>query len=317
MKSKAWTKLLIAALYFSGTTVMAAPFMVDLTHPIPTFKPLESDPMKADTTQPWLNSTAIPSFGGQTVLNITQFPTSQGHFDLGVLVLDEHHGTHLDTAAHYINNPESLEDGRVANRELTHQLDANDLIGKIVLIDISGRVQAELDKNDGIPSPDKTVTDFSNSSPNVVTAEDITAVAKQLKNGVWLVIHTGWSKFYFQGTDFVKDPYINGWNHPGMSKAAVNKLIEIMDNKDIRIGGIVVDNIGIDSGESAIGDDDKWTNSWHAHVRLLQRGVLFVENATNLGQLALAKEACTLIVGAPKHVRGTGGPSRVLAMCDG
>lgn len=35
-----------------------------------------------------------------------------------------------------------------------------------------------------------------------------------------------------------------------------------------------------------------------------------------VGQLAMARpQSCTLIVGAPKHVRGTGGPSRVLAMC--
>ena len=90
-----------------------------------------------------------------------------------------------------------------------------------------------------------------------------------------------------------------------------------MDERGILINGVVADNIGIDSGESAVGDDDKWTNSWHAHVRLLQRGVKFVENAANLGQLSLAKpDSCTLIVGAPKHVRGTGGPSRVLAMCE-
>jgi kynurenine formamidase len=49
----------------------------------------------------------------------------------------------------------------------------------------------------------------------------------------------------------------------------------------------------------------------------LQRGWIFVENATNLGQLAMAKSgSCMLVVGAPKHVRGTGGPSRVMAICD-
>ena len=52
-------------------------------------------------------------------------------------------------------------------------------------------------------------------------------------------------------------------------------------------------------------------------LRLLQRGVKFVENATNLDQLAMARPgSCTAVVGAPKHVRGTGGPSRVLALCE-
>ena len=303
---------------FAGTAG-AATYMVDLTHPLPTFQPMEGDPMKADLSKPWLDSKPIPTFGVQTVLSISEFPTNQGHFDLGLVVLSEHHGTHMDTPGHYVNDANSLEAGNppADKRKLAHMLDASDLIGRVVLIDISGRVQAELDKNGGKPSPDTKVTDFSNSSKNVVGADDIAAVADKLDNGVWLVLNLGWSRFFFEGTDFAKDPYINGWNHPGINKAAVDKLIEVMDSKNFRINGIVADNIGIDSGQSAIGEDDKWTNSWHAHVRLLQRGLKFVENATNLGQLAQAKaDSCTLMVGAPKHVRGTGGPSRVLAMCE-
>ena len=292
---------------------------IDLSHPIPTFAPSNEDPMKADLSRPYLNSVPIPTFGGQAVLSFGKFPTSDGHFSLGTIILAEHHGTHLDSPGHYVNNAESLEQGnKPANeRKHTQDLDANDLIGHAVLIDISGRVEMELAKNGGVPSPDVTVTDFSNASANVVTADDVAAVSDKIKNGVWLVLNTGWSKFYFSGADFAKDPYINGFNHPGMSKEAVDKLIDIMNQKGVLIGGIIADNIGIDSGQSAVGDDDKWTNSWHAHVRLLQRGVKFVENATNLGQLAMAKDPgkCTIVVGAPKHVGGTGGPSRVLALC--
>ncbi len=292
-------------------------FMVDLTHPIPTFQPMAGDATSPDLSKPHKNSRAIPSFGQQAVFALSEFPTSQGHFDLGRLIVPEHHGTHIDSPGHYINDKATLEAGNSNQRKLVDDLDADDLIGRIVLIDISGRVQAELDRNGGRPSPDKGVTDFSNSSPNVVGADDITGVADKLDNGVWLVLNLGWSRFFFQGTDFAKDPYINGWNHPGMNKAAVDKLIEVMDRKAIRINGIVADNIGIDSGQSAIGDDDQWTNSWHAHVRLLQRGLKFVENAANLGLLAQARaDSCTLVVGAPKHVRGTGGPSRLLAMCE-
>jgi len=297
----------------------AETFLVDLTHPLPTFKPMEGDPMKPDLSQPWLGSKPIPSFGQQTPLAIGEFPVTGGHFDLGTLVLSEHHGTHMDTPGHFVNDASTLEGNNppADQRKLAHLLEAGDLIGRVVLIDISGRVQAELEKNGGKPSPDKAVTDFSNASQNVVTADDIAAVADKLDNGVWLVLNLGWSGFYFDGVDFAKDPYINGWNHPGMNKAAVDKLIEISESKGIKIGGIVADNIGIDSGESAIGEDDKWTNSWHAHVRLLQRGISFVENAANLGLLAEATpDSCTLVVGAPKHVRGTGGPSRILALCE-
>ena len=292
---------------------------IDLSHPIPTFAPSNEDPTKADLSKPHLNSVPIPTFGGQAVLSFGEFPTSDGHFRLGTIILAEHHGTHLDSPGHYVNSPESMEQGnKPANeRKHTQDLNANDLIGHAVLIDISGRVEMELAKNGGVPSPDISVTDFSNASANVVTADDIAAVSDKIKNGVWLVLNTGWSKFYFSGADFAKDPYINGFNHPGMNKGAVDKLIDIMDQKGVLIGGIIADNIGIDSGQSAVGDDDKWTNSWHAHVRLLQRGVKFVENATNLGQLAMANDPgkCTIVVGAPNHVGGTGGPSRVLALC--
>ena len=303
-----------------ASAVSADVVTIDLSHPIPTFAPSAEDPMKPDLSKPYLDSVPIPTFGGQAILSLGEFPTSDGHFDLGTLVLAEHHGTHLDTPGHYINSKDSMESGGIApgDRKLAHQLDASDLIGKAVMIDISGRVDTELAKNGGVPSADKNITDFSNSSPNVVGADDIAAIEGKIDNGVWLVINTGWSRFYFSGTDFAKDPYINGFNHPGLSKAGVDKLIDVMEKKGVLINGIIADNIGIDSGDSAVGDDDKWTNSWHAHVRLLQRGVKFVENATNLGQLKMVEnpDDCTIVVGAPKHVRGTGGPSRVLAICE-
>ena len=304
---------------FTASVSGHGPLSIDLTHAIPTFAPSSEDPMKADLSKPHFGSVPIPTFGGQAVLTFGKFPTSDGYFNLGTIVLSEHHGTHLDSPSHYVNSAQSLEPGNkpADQRKQMHELNADDLIGPVVLIDISGRVDMELAKNGGLPSPDVSITDFSNSSANVVNADDIAAVEAKIKNGVWLVLNTGWSKFFLSGTDFAKDPYINGFNHPGMNKAAVDKLIEIMDRKGVLIGGILADNIGIESGQSAVGDDDKWTNSWYAHVRLLQRGVRFVENATNLGQLAMAKNPgkCTIVVGAPKHVGGTGGPSRVLALC--
>ena len=171
---------------------------IDLSHPIPTFAPSSEDPMKADLSKPYLDSIPIPTFGGQAVLSFGQFPTSDGHFSLGTIVLSEHHGTHLDTPGHYVNNSESLESGNkpADQRKHTQDLNADDLIGHAVLIDISGRVDMELAKNGGTPSPDKSITDFSNSSPNVITADDIASVEKQIKNGVWLVLNTGWSKFF-------------------------------------------------------------------------------------------------------------------------
>ncbi|MCP4227686.1 MAG: cyclase family protein, partial [Actinomycetia bacterium] len=140
---------------------------------------MAGDPMKPDLNNPWLDSKPHPSFGQQAVFAVSQFPTSQGHFDLGTLVLSEHHGTHMDTSAHYVNDAGSMESGGIApdQRRMAHQLSAQDLIGRIVLVDISGRVETELAKNGGKPSSDSSVTDFSNTSANVATADDIGAVA--------------------------------------------------------------------------------------------------------------------------------------------
>ena len=307
----------LAVLSVSG--LAAESFILDLTHPIPTFQPMEGDPMQPDMSKPWLDSQAIPSFGQQTVLSIGQFPTNQGHFDLGTLVLSEHHGTHIDASAHYVNNAESLEEGNPAGdeREYMHMMDGEDLSGQIVLIDISARIQSELDKNGGLPSPDTSVTNFSDDSGNAVSADDIAAVADRIDNGVWLVLSQGWSRFYFQGTDFAADPYINGWNYPGITPAAVDKLIEIEDARGVRINGIMSDVIGVETGQNSRGEDESWTNSWYAHVRGLQRGWKLIENGNNLGQLAMAKpDSCMLVAGALKHVRGTGGPARILAFCE-
>ena len=218
-----------------------------------------------------------------------------------------------------MNTPQSSEPQGVPSdrRNHLHQIDAQRLVGPAVIIDISERVSNELAKNGGRPSPDRRVTDFSEASGAVVTADDIEGVADKLDNGVWLVLNLGWSGFYFGEPAVPKSPYVNGFNHPGMSRKATDKLIEVMDRKNIRISGVIADNIAIETGQVAHGEDDKRTNALHGHVRLLQRDVLLVENAANLDRLSQTAKTsrCTIVVGAIKLGRATGGPARVLALC--
>ncbi len=295
------------------TSSHADSFLIDLTHPLGTFKPTGGDLTQPDLSNPYGDSIAVPTFGNQAVYEILpDFQTNQGHFVIGRMLLYEHHGTHMDSSAHYLNNEDTIEGE--AQRKRMHEMTAEDLIGPAVVIDIGSRVQTELDKNGGTPSPDTSVTDFSEDSANVIMPEDIEAVADQLEDGVWIVANLGWSGFY-RDANWETTPYFNGWNFPGFNGAAIDRLIKIEEDKGIRINGIVVDNIGVDTGEGSKGIDDKWSNSFHSHVRGLQRGWKFVENATNLDQVAMA-DSCTIIVGAPKHVGGHGGPSRVLAICE-
>ena len=151
-------------------------------------------------------------------------------------------------------------------------------------------------------------------------AADIDAVADQIKDGVWIVARLGWSQFYFKGgQDWNKSLYVNALNHPGFTAEAIDNLIQIMDRKGVRIAGIAADSLSTDSGQGAKGKDEKWSQAWPAHVRLYQRGILIVENLANLRALADAigkSRQCSLVVGAIKHVGGTGGPARVVAVCE-
>lgn len=296
------------------TAASAESFLIDLTHPMGTFAPSAEDPLEPDLSQPLGDSIPYPTFGKQTIYDgANYFPIDRGEFYGGKIVLHDHHGTHLDGPAHFIPSDDAREAGNPEQKYL-HELSAEELIGPSVVIDIGARVAAELDKNSGKPSQDTSVTNFSDASNNVITAADIDAIAEQIDNGVWIVANTGWSEFYFD-PDFATTPYINNWNFPGFNNASIDRLIEIEEEKGVRINGIVIDNIGVDTGEASRGAGEAWDGSWHSHVRGLQRNWKFVENATNLGEVAMA-DSCTIVVGAPKNVMGGGGPSRIFAMCE-
>ena len=133
---------------------------------------------------------------------------------------------------------------------------------KIVLIDVSERVRRELVKNGGMPDPDKSITDFSDTSNATVRADDIEAIADQIEDGVWVVAHLGWSHLYgIGGEDWDAPGYVNALNHPGFTREAIDKLIEIMETKGVKISGIAADNLSTDSGEGVKGSDDKWSDS--------------------------------------------------------
>lgn len=306
----------VIALVVSGSVAwgQARRFTVDLTHPIPTFQ--QGDVGQADLSKPVGKSRPIASFSSQAVLvGLPNFPTGDGHFLLSRIVLGEHHGTHLDAPVHFSNKPETLE-MNPPDRRTTDQLEAKDLTGRVVFIDISRRVQAELAKNGGKPDPDPKKTNFSDASGNVVTVADVNAVADQLAAGVWVIVHTGWSQFYWQSGPGLDGPYINGFNFPGISKAAVDRLIELETQRRIRINGLGADQIQIDTGANA-GAPQFGKGTFPAHVRGLQRGWKFLENLASTELLAQAKpRSCSLFVGALKHIGGSGGAARVLAECD-
>ena len=292
---------------------------IDLTHPIPTFKASAKDATKPDLNAPVADSTPIAGFYHQAVLyQADKWPTNQGHFNSAAILIQEHNGTSFNAPNHYWNNKNSTEKDAIPfnQRKAAHQLTTEQLTGDIVFIDVSKRVKEELAKNDGTPNPDLKITDFSDTSQATIRAADILAVADQITDGVWLVGRLGWGQFYFSATeDWDKSRYVNSLNHPGFSGEAIEELIRIMEQKQVKISGIAADSFSTDSGQGAKGTDDNWSNAWPAHVRLYQRDILIVENLANLTELAQQQGKCSLMVGALKHVGGTGGPARVMAVC--
>ena len=297
---------------------------IDLTHPVPTFLPVEGDPLRTDYGKPWLNSIPHVTWYQQAILTISHYSVSTVTYPSGKLVIDEHYGTHLDAPNHVINKPQTMAEHGIPNEERRDmsQLTPEDLIGPVVLIDIGNRVRAELEKNGGRPSPDRSVTDFSDDSGNVVTAADIDAIADQLVDGAWIVVNMDWARFFFDGDYRMRrSAYFNNFNHPGLNREAVDRLVQIIDERNLELGGIAVDNINVDTGQGnwGTGASAMKTDPWYSHTVLLQRDVLIIDNLANVQELADVMNdgaGCTLVVGALKHVRGTGGFSRVFAMCE-
>jgi kynurenine formamidase len=287
--------------------------VIDLSHRLTTFLPTAdaaADKRFApDLKKPVGAGYVVAGFQDQAVLvQAPDFPSGDGVFKLNSIVLPENLGTSVDSAGHFVpTRPEVSNPDRRPLSELT----VDDLTGPVVLIDISARVEAELKKNNGSPGP-PTATNFGDASPNVVTVADIDAVADRIGNRTFVIAHTGWSRFYDKSGPGLEGPYVNGFNFPGFSRAAIARLIEIETSRNIKINGLGADNLAVDVGENA--NAPKFgPGAFPAHVRGLQRGWKLVENLANTADLG--QSPCMLFVGALNHVGGVASWARVFASC--
>ena len=85
---------------------------------------------------------------------------------------------------------------------------------------------------------------------------------------------------------------------PGFSEQAARFLVEQRD-----VSGVGVDTLSLDAGSA---------QKFVAHLVILGAAKYGVEMLANLD--AVPPSGATMIVGAPKHERATGGPGRVLAL---
>jgi kynurenine formamidase len=294
----------------------------DLTHAAPMFEPLDKDMTLPDINKPVADSQAVCGHGLGTRQQKPNFQAAAGYFQWGLFCMDEHFATHVDSQCHFVTTDPKLTIDQ-PDKRYAHEFTLADLIGPLVYIDISERVDAELNKNGGKPSPDTTITDFSNSSQATVRLADIECLEEFISDGSYLVFNTGWERMWWgeNPENGWYHPYNNGLNHPGVTPEVVDWLIALEERKGIRINGLIADNIAVESGESLLGpngsvdEQPARINGPYLHALGLQRGWKLVENVANLDQLKdLPQGKGTLLVGASRIIGVSGAPARVMAM---
>lgn len=158
------------------------------------------------------------------------------------------------------------------------EIPVSSLVAPLCVIDIAARAEGDADTQ--------------------VTPDDIKAwMAKNgdIPAGACVAMHSGWGaktgSDAFRGFDGEKQHY------PGFHVEAAQMLIEA------NAGSIASDTLSLDHGISA---------DFATHYAWLPTGRFGIENIANLDKVPAA--GATIVVGAPKHQGGSGGPARIFAM---
>lgn len=158
---------------------------------------------------------------------------------------------------------------------------AQDLIAPLAIIDISAKAATD---------PDAVLT--------VSDIEQWEAAHGRIPDRAFVAMYSGWERKLAEPGAFLNLDTEGRPHAPGFAPAAAEFLVSRRT-----IVGAGVDTLSLDQ---AAGKD------FGAHTAFLGAGRYGVEMLANLAQLPPV--GARLIVGAPKHAGGTGGPCRVLAL---
>lgn len=168
---------------------------------------------------------------------------------------------------------------KIADGSTVDELPVEDFVAPIAVVDIRDKARIDADAV-------LTVADI----------EDWERAHGRVPARALVAMYSGWEEHLGTPTYVGQDPF--GTAHsPGFDPAAVAFLVEERD-----IVAIGVDTLSLDTASS---------RTYGAHVAALGAGKYGVESLANLG--ALPPVGATVVVGAPKHRGGSGGPCRVLA----
>ena len=139
------------------------------------------------------------------------------------------------------------------------------------------------------------------NSDYVLTISDIQAWENEfgeITAGSLVILYTGWQEKWLNNKAFFGQDTAGKMHFPGFGSQATEFLITHR-----HIAGLGIDTHGVDSGQ-----DSNFT----INRLLLERGLIVIENLTNLDQLP--PQHTTVIIGVIRLKGGSGSPAAVMAL---
>jgi kynurenine formamidase len=158
------------------------------------------------------------------------------------------------------------------------QLDPQKLVAPLVIVDITDRASED-----------------ANATIEAADIEGWISANGEIPPGAVVALRSGWAR-KVSDPSFRNDPE-GKFAFPGFGKSATDLLLEL------DAAAIGVDTLSLDPGNSA---------DFAVHYSWLPAGRYGIEGLKNLEELPV--KGATIVVGAPAHRGGTGGPARVLAL---
>jgi len=159
------------------------------------------------------------------------------------------------------------------------EIPVGDLVAPLCVVDIAARASEDADTR---LTPDDLAAWIDTHGP--------------IPDGACVALHSGWGaktdSDAFRGYDGMVQHY------PGFHVEAAQMLIE-----ETGARSIAVDTLSLDHGPS---------EDFATHYAWLPTGRFGIECVANLDRLPAA--GATIVIGAPKHRGGTGGPARIMAL---
>lgn len=216
------------------------------------------------------NTPYWPSPAGNPFRHDTLAKHESGRPSMAAYRTSEHYGTHLDAPVHFADGQPSVD-----------QLNAGDLFGPAVVLDVSAQSDA---------NPDY-----------VLTREDVLAWESQhgpIPRRAIVLLRTGWGARWADSLAYRNRDSAGVMHFPGFGEDAARFLVA---ERDIR--GIGIDNLSVDAGAA---------NGFPAHLVVNGAGRFHLENVANLDQLP--PTGVYLIVAPIKIAGGSGGQVRLFAV---